>query len=78
MAGIKYPARFDHHQLGFAVGGRPVFDATRHDDELAGIEGLDAIAELDPEPAFPDEEQFVGVGVAFVVYLILRTLAPNS
>lgn len=41
-----------------------MFDAARHDDELAGAQRLDAVAELDPELPLPDQEHLFGVRVA--------------
>ncbi|MNE92539.1 hypothetical protein D3C80_1902750 [compost metagenome] len=41
-----------------------MFDAARHDDELAGSQGLDAVAELDAKAPLPHQEHFLGLGVA--------------
>ncbi len=41
------PWRLDQEELDFFAGAQAVFDATRHDEELAGLENNVTVSELE-------------------------------
>ena len=50
---------FEEHDLYFFFGDGPVFDSTRHDEEVALFQPFDAIPKFHAKAAAHHEEQFV-------------------
>ena len=74
FAGVQHAARFDDHQLHFFFGVGLVLDAFRDDEHFSGAEGDAAVAEVDAELAFDDEEGFVSRRVVVPDELALELL----
>jgi hypothetical protein len=59
VARVQRRGRHEQEDVSLLLGNRPVFDATRHDQEFTLLQPDVPISELHPKPALDDQEEFV-------------------
>src|SRR5580765_542133 len=72
VAGVSRGGRLEDQDVGLRCGQRPMLDASRHDDHLAGADVDGVIAEFDRERAVDAERQLVLGGVVVPDELTLK------
>jgi hypothetical protein len=59
VSGVTRGRRLEDQDFCFLIGRRTVFDAVRHNDELAGTNLKGLIAKFDAEPATDSEKELI-------------------